>query len=108
MAVGFTPATRKIINDRADYVCECCGAAPVEQHHHRRARGAGGSKDPLTNTPANAFAVCAADHAYIESNRTEALDKGWLVRQGKNPAEVPVLYRGRYAYLRIDGSIDFI
>ncbi|QRY51819.1 hypothetical protein [Mycolicibacterium septicum] len=105
---GFSPKTRQLINERADFVCELCGAAPVEQHHHRRARGSGGSKDPMTNTPANAFAICAADHARIESYRTEALDKGWLVRQGKNPSEIPILYRGRYALLSVDGSIEYL
>ncbi|MCG7607165.1 hypothetical protein [Mycobacterium sp. CnD-18-1] len=62
----------------------------------------------MTNTPANAFAICAADHLRIESYRTEALDKGWLVRQGQNPADIPVLYRGRYALLCVDGSIEYI
>lgn len=103
---GFSPAARRLINDRAEDTCERCGAAAVEQHHHRRARGAGGSKDPITNTPANAFGVCASCHAYIESNRTEALQKGWLVRQGQDPRTIPVLRYGTWVLLGEDGSVE--
>lgn len=44
----------------------------------------------------------------IESNRTEALENGWLVRQGKNPADIPLLYRGRWALLDEAGGIHYI
>lgn len=91
---GFSPATRQIIIDRAGGVCERCAAGPIEQLHHRRARGAGGSKRADTNTPANALAVCSPCHAWIESNRIKALEMGWLVRQGLDPEQVPVMYRG--------------
>lgn len=67
---------------------------PASQHHHRRPRGMGSSKRPDTNTAANALAVCEPDHRRIESNRTEALEMGWLVRQGHDPEHVPVMYRG--------------
>ena len=91
---GFTPATRKIINDRAGGRCERCTLRPVEQHHHRRPRGAGGSKRLDTNTPANAAALCMQCHIWAESHRQQALLEGWLVRQGHSPATVPVLYHG--------------
>ncbi|AID58904.1 hypothetical protein PBI_GAIA_85 [Mycobacterium phage Gaia] len=105
---GFSATTRNIILERADFVCELCGANSVENLHHRRARGAGGSKNPQTNTPANAFAVCFEDHARIESYRAKALENGWLVRQGKNPAEVPILYRSRFALLDEFGAVHYI
>lgn len=97
-----------MIIERSQGSCERCDFAPVEQLHHRRPRGAGGSKRDDTNTPANAFAICEPCHRYIESNRSEALDKGWLVRQGKSPAGTELLYRSRLAFLGVDGSIDFI
>ncbi|WPH57747.1 hypothetical protein [Mycobacterium phage WXIN] len=80
---------------------------PVEQLHHRRARGAGGSRRTDTNTAANCFAICAPCHLYVESNRTEAQDNGWLVRQGHSPGATPILYRqSQWVLLRDDGSID--
>ena len=106
---GFSPKTRQIVLGRADNLCEiCCRGGPL-QCHHRRARGMGSSKDPLTNTPANALAICPADHAWVESHRTEALENGWLVRQGKNPEHVPVLYRRtHFVILSADGSITYM
>lgn len=91
---GFSSQTREIILERSQGVCERCAAGPVEQLHHRRARGAGGSKRADTNTPANAFGLCEPCHRYVESHRTEALEMGWLVRQGHDPEHVPVMYRG--------------
>jgi 5-methylcytosine-specific restriction protein A len=58
--------------------------------------------------PGNALGCCEPCHRQIESYRTDALDKGWLVRQGHAPGEAPVLYRGsRWALLRDDGSIEY-
>lgn len=55
----------------------------------------GGSKDPVTNSAANLLRLCGSGttgcHGYIEANRSEALRLGHLVRQGQNPADVPVL-----------------
>ena len=67
--------------------------------HHRRARGAGGTRRPDTNLPSNALYVCDACHRRIESQRTEALAAGWLVPQNGLPAAVPVMYRGQWTQL---------
>ncbi|MEX7470161.1 hypothetical protein AB4Z39_10660 [Mycobacterium adipatum] len=109
---GFTPATRALIADRAsDYngwpTCEVmavCQGVPAEAAHHRRPRGAGGSKRPDTNKAANALAVCDADHLYLESHREEALKYGWLVLQCDTPATIPVLRRGVFVLLDNDGG----
>lgn len=109
MATGFPPNVRKLIQSRALCECERCTANNPVDIHHRRPRGAGGSKDPLTNTAANGVLLCRCCHMDIESYRETALSNGWIVRQGRDPREVPVLYRGnRFAYLRIDGSIDYV
>ncbi len=106
---GFSPATRDVIYQRSDGVCERCGAGPVEQLHHRRARGAGGSRRTDTNTPANCLAICSPCHLHIETNRTEAKDMGWLVRQGHDPEHVPVMYRRTgLVNLHPDGSITYM
>lgn len=106
--MGFSPKTRQIILDRCDFVCERCSSAAASQLHHRRPRSCGGSKRADTNTPANCFAICEPCHRYIESNRTKALESGWLVRQGKNPADIPLLYRGRWALLTEAGGVHYI
>lgn len=103
---GFSRAVREIVTERAQNHCECCGVGRPEQLHHRRARGMGGSSADDTNTPANALAVDARCHALIESQRALALDRGWLVRQGQDPAEVPVLRHGSdWVLLREDGGV---
>ncbi|AER47964.1 HNH endonuclease [Mycobacterium phage Courthouse] len=102
---GFLPAIRKLIIDREGGLCARC-MAPGAEIHHRRPRGMGGSKDPLTNSPANGILLCGGCHRWAESNREKAFEGGWLVRQGKNPAEAPIHYRGEWKLLGIDGSID--
>jgi 5-methylcytosine-specific restriction enzyme A len=58
--------------------------------HHRRPRGAGGSKRRDTNGVENLLVLSAADHELVESQRTLAYARGWLVRQNAIPAAVPV------------------
>lgn len=74
--------------------------------HHRRARGMGGSKDPVTNSPANLLLLCGSGtsgcHGRIEKHRSWALESGLLVRQGHDPREVEVLVGGRPWPLRLD------
>jgi 5-methylcytosine-specific restriction enzyme A len=101
---GFPNRVRDIITRRSDGACERCGlAAPAYQLHHRRCRGMGGSSRDDTNQPANGFTVCISCHNHIESNREEALFAGWLVRQGHDPATVPVMRRGEWVLLDNDG-----
>lgn len=103
---GFSRATKELVLDRAAGFCEACGIGRPEQLHHRRARGMGGSTADDTNIPANALAVDARCHALIESQRALAIDRGWLVRQGQDPAEVPVLRHGAdWVLLREDGGV---
>lgn len=109
---GFSPATRALIAERAsDYngypVCEVmavCQGVAAEAAHHRRPRGAGGSRRKDTNLPANSLAVCRSDHDYIESHREEALRYGWLVLQAETPDEIPVLRRGVWVLLDNGGD----
>lgn len=75
------------------------------QTHHRRARGMGGSRDPRTGGAANALTVCLPCHDHLEKNRTEARENGWLVRQGTDPATVPVYRYRRWVLLDDQGGI---
>ena len=102
---GFSKAVRDTILARAKGGCEVCFFAQPDQIHHRRPRGAGGSKASDTNTAANALALCTECHTWIESNRVKALEVGWLVRQGHDPATVPVLRFGSdWVLLADDGT----
>jgi 5-methylcytosine-specific restriction protein A len=105
-ATGFSVVVKALIRDRAAGCCEVCGFYSSDcVAHHRRARGMGSTKRPETNLPSNALWVCALDHNRIESHRSAALDNGWLVHQGANPGDVPVLRRGVWCLLLDDGSV---
>lgn len=103
---GFSPLVRKQIQDRAGRDgftsrCEKCGWwISDNQIHHRRPRGAGGSRRLDTNLASNGVNLCPPCHDDIESNRSEASDKGWLIsqhRKGITPREIPVeMHDGTY------------
>ena len=54
----------------------------------------GGTKDPASGSVPNGVLVCGSGttgcHGWIETHRTDALELGWLVRQGANPANIPI------------------
>lgn len=102
---GFPKQVRDVIVRRSQGICERCAAAPAVQIHHRRARGMGGSKAADTNVASNGLAVCVSCHQQIEANRADSLKYGWLVRQGQEPAEVPVFRMGTWVQLNSDGGI---
>jgi len=59
--------------------------------HHRRPRRMGGSRDPETNGVENLLLLSPEAHEHVERNRSEAYERGWLVRQDAIPAAVPVI-----------------
>lgn len=93
-------AVRDTVYLRALFACERCGERDSDfSVHHRRPRGMGGSRDPLTDSAANLLLLCGSGttgcHGWVEANRAAARDLGLLVRQGEDPATVPVqLLRG--------------
>jgi len=110
--------TEMAVLHRHGYRCARCDAVIVGERgldwvlHHRRPRGAGGSSLPDTNSPANLIPLHGpgADedcHGHVESHRAEALTFGWLVRQGADPASVPVLieHGARRVLLDHDGDM---
>lgn len=102
---GFTPIVRGIVAVRSDRICEVCGLRMGTQVHHRRPRGAGGTRRLESNQAANALWTCVDCHSRIESQRSEALTYGWLVRQTDDPTTVPVLYRGTWVLLDALGNL---
>jgi hypothetical protein len=83
-----------IVKLRDAGICAACGL-PIFGNghiHHRQPRGMGGSGN-RRDTPANMIHVHETCHRTIESHRESAVDRGWIVLRGHNPAETPILYR---------------
>ncbi|MER7014528.1 HNH endonuclease signature motif containing protein [Saccharopolyspora sp. NPDC000359] len=103
MSPAPTARTRTVVTHRAERhgwpLCERCGVALGTNVHHRRPRGAGGSKDPATNTPSNLLLLCGSGttgcHGWVESNRAAAYRHGWLLRSWQVPLDVPVRIHDR-------------
>ena len=108
---GFTVKTRRLILERDHGICQWCGETVSVEFYslqHRRARGMGGSKDPVANSPANGVTVHGSGvsgcHGYIESHPQEALQRGFRVPQGQDPRLVPLVdWRGVSLWLLPDG-----
>lgn len=95
MAKGaFSKKVREAVWDRCGGLCERCGVRAPTDLHHRRPRGMGGDSRPNTGSVTNALALCRDCHHWVEMNRSEAREGGFLVRSVHDPAAVPVLYRG--------------
>ncbi|NIL77656.1 hypothetical protein RhoFasB10_03805 [Rhodococcus sp. B10] len=105
---GFSPQTKSVVRQRSGGLCERCGLDWAVQDHHRRARGMGGTRRASTNAASGCLAVCLRCHNRIESARADALQHGWLVPQHKEPADVPVLYRGQLVLLDDAGGIEYL
>lgn len=61
------------------------------------------------DSPENLLNLCGSGtqgcHGWIEGNRAEAGEQGWLVKRGIDPEEVPVAYRGRWCWLTRGGLV---
>ena len=104
----FSDVVRARVMARSGGFCEVRATVCWDegsQLHHRRARGMGGSRNPATGQASNALCVCVPCHSHAESNRAEALDRGWLVRQGADPRRVPVWRYRRWVLLDDEGGI---
>jgi hypothetical protein len=110
MAGEFSPETREAIKFRAGYLCERCGANWGEEIHHRRPRGMGSSKRPATAGAANGVFLCGPCHRWIESNRNDARDDGWICPQHAEPSEWPLdrLGLGRPVLLDDAGNFEVV
>ena len=88
---GFSKHTRELVFLRSGGRCERCGVIRIRvEYHHRRPRGLGGSRATDTNGAANCVLLCVYCHRDIEAYREAAIDFGFLVPQGKKPAETPL------------------
>jgi hypothetical protein len=117
---GASDQVRQMVFMRAGYRCERCGKRLSENGyvsvHHRKPRGMGGSKGVELNLPSNLMLLCGSGttgcHGYIESNRSEAYEQGWLVYRNADPAKemVKICNGGKdvftYVYLTDDGRYE--
>lgn len=101
---GFNIRVRNAIWLRDNGSCVRCGvslAGTRGSYQHRRARGMGGSSDPLTGSVVNGVLMCGhatspdGCHHWAESHPSEALQYGYRVPQGGDPALFPILVHGR-------------
>lgn len=101
----FTEKTRNLVVARAGGNCELCGAAVNNPNlHHRKPRGMGGTKNPESRSPANALFLHFTCHEWVERNRTESYELGYLVRQAENSNAKPVLGPDGWFLLNDDGT----
>lgn len=73
-------------------ICECCGdrcdVGQVERHHRQRRRDGG---DRISNI----LMLRPGCHKHWTEHPAEAISRGIIVPTWKDPASVPVLWRGR-------------
>lgn len=119
---AFSNTTRHLIFDRDAGQCFRCGRlclywddvrwVRIAEYsiQHRRPRGMGGSSLSSTNSPTNGLILCGSAttpggcHFEVESNRTQALEDGYLVAQGVDPATIPVIHHAHgLVYLTNEG-----
>lgn len=74
--------------------------------HHRKPRRAGGTRDGAINALSNLVLLCRRDHARVESERSLAYERGWLVHSWDEPGLVPFLRLGRFVLFDDEGGFD--
>ena len=116
MSKQIPPATRKVLHERSGGVCEGCGLRRATDAHHRQYRSRGGS-----HAVSNLLALCGGAGGLPGGNYTgchgishtaEGEARGWSIRSGYNPAEVPaqIVLDGLrvYVHLTADGGHEVI
>lgn len=99
-AVRPTEAALEVVWPRDLGCCAVCGDEIFGERglhwslHHRRAAGMGGDRRPETHAPGNLVLLHGSGvtdcHGRVESNRTEAKDRGWLIP--KNATQPPCTF----------------
>jgi 5-methylcytosine-specific restriction protein A len=103
MADRVPTANRQLVMGRAFGCCERCLKATLCGHvHHRRPKGAGGSKAPDRHDVSNLVYLCTDCHRWAHGNPIDSKHFGFLVPRssGDSPLDVPITDRsGRTQYL---------
>lgn len=105
----FSEITKALVLERAQGKCELCGLrASSYQLHHRRPRGMGGSKRTETGAAANALLLHPKCHTWVERNRKEAMNYGFLVSQWDEPKDIPVYRARQWVLLSDNGALSIL
>jgi hypothetical protein len=64
----------------------------------------GGTKNPESRSPANALFLHFTCHEWVERNRTESYELGYLVKQNEDSNSKPVLGPDGWFQLNDDGT----
>jgi HNH endonuclease len=95
---------RVIVYERSNRLCERCGQKRADTVHHRKNRSQGGTWDP-----SNLMHLCGDGthgcHGVLTNTRMAFYGAGWCVKRDNVPAEMGVVYRGRWVFLGDDGSV---
>lgn len=96
---------RKLVRARSGGVCEICGRARASNFQHRQNRSQSGAW-----TAENGLDACGTGttgcHGRIHAFPSVAYERGWSVRSGHDPADVPVWLAGRgWSFLTPDGDV---
>lgn len=103
---AFPPAVVALMSERHGGVCEGCGEASVEHHHHRRLKGMGGDRRPDTQLASNGAGLCRICHQLAHAYPNVGKLLGWIVPQQARPVEVRFLRQGRFVYLNDAGFYE--
>ncbi|MFY1686434.1 hypothetical protein [Plantactinospora sp. WMMB782] len=84
----------------------CTGTATDPAH--RLKRGMGGRKGAAkaaADRLSGLMHACRRCHSHTHANPAEAYSAGWMLREGQEPTQVSVLYRGRMVWLDDAGQV---
>ena len=109
---GFSPATTAAIIERDRGRCARCGVpvAHLERGlawsiHHRAPRKMGGRRDEWIGQAANGVILCGSGvtgcHGWVERNRSEARDTGWLIPMGVQRPDTTAIQHAVHGYVHL-------
>lgn len=101
MTVSHPTATKVL--ERDGYTCVVC-KQPYAHLHHRRPKRMGGSRLPDTDTVVNLICLCEPCHRTVHAHGVDG--EGYLLSANDDPAQTPLLWRGRWVRLTTDGDIE--
>lgn len=103
MTVSHPTATKVLERDM--FTCVICKHR-YAHIHHRRPKRMGGSKALDTDTVVNLVCLCEPCHRTVHAHGVNG--DGYLLSAMDNPAEVPLIWRGRWVTLTTDGDIEAV
>jgi hypothetical protein len=107
---GFPASELALMTKRSRGICEGCGLVKATEAHHRQYRSRGGP-----DVAENGLHLCGwGNHTGCHgiAHTAEGEARGWSIRSGYNPVEVParIILEGRQVYVRFtaDGGREVI